>query len=111
MPLEQLIFVGLNGYDVALHRDTGEIVWSNNDMHRGMVTLLLDGDLLVVSSSGYLYGLDPLTGKILWHNPMKGYGMASPTAMVSIRGQVNSALIEEHIAMQQSQAAAASAGS
>ena len=28
MPIEQLIFIGLNGYVLALHRDTGEIVWS-----------------------------------------------------------------------------------
>ena len=108
MPIDQLIFVGLNGYVVALHRDTGEIVWSNKDLHSGYVTLLLDGDRLIASSSGYLYGLDPQTGKILWHNPMKGYGIATPTALVSVRGQVNNALIEELIIQQQAAAVAAS---
>ena len=107
MPIEQLIFVGLNGYVVALHRDSGEIVWSNKELHHGSVTLLLDGDRLIVSSSGYLYCLNPCTGKILWHNPMKGYGMAAPTALVSVRGQVNNALIEELTAQQQAAAAAA----
>jgi outer membrane protein assembly factor BamB len=108
MPIEQLIFVGLNGYVVALHRDSGEIVWSNKQLHHGYVTLLLDGDRLIASSSGYIYCLNPYTGKILWHNPMKGYGMAVPTALVSVRGQVNNALIEELIAQQQASAAAAS---
>jgi hypothetical protein len=111
MPIEQLIFIGLNHFVVALHRDSGEIVWSNKELHQGYVTLLLDGDRLIASSSGYIYCLNPYTGKILWHNPMKGYGMAVPTAMVSVRGQVNNALIEEQIAQQQAAVVAATAGS
>jgi outer membrane protein assembly factor BamB len=109
MPLEQLIFIGLNRYVVALHRDTGEIVWSNNQLHDGAVTLLLDGDRLIASSNGYIYCLNPHTGKILWHNPMKGYGRAAPTALASVRGQVNVALIEELVAQQQAAAASSAA--
>ena len=48
MNVEQLIFVGLNGYALALDRETGEIVWSNDQMKSGYVTLLLDGDRLIV---------------------------------------------------------------
>ena len=72
MQIEQLIFVGLNGYALALDRDTGEIVWSNGEMKSGYVTFLLDFDRLIVSTNGYIYCLDPLTGKIQWHNPLKG---------------------------------------
>ena len=74
MTVDQLIFVGLNGYAVALDRDSGEIVWSNDQMKSGYVTLLLDGDRLIVSTNGYIYCLDPLTGTIRWNNPLKGYG-------------------------------------
>jgi outer membrane protein assembly factor BamB len=87
MTVNELIFVGLNGYAVALHRDTGEIVWSNNELKSGYVTLLLDGDRLVVSTGGYLFCLDPLTGNLLWNNEMTGYGASAPTALVSVRGQ------------------------
>jgi outer membrane protein assembly factor BamB len=87
MRIEDLVFVGLNGYALALHRDTGEIVWSNNKMESGYVTLLLDGDRLIVSCSGYIYCLDPLTGELLWNNPLKGYGMATPASLISVRGQ------------------------
>jgi hypothetical protein len=59
MTVEDLIFVGLNGYAVALNRDTGEIVWSNDQMKSGYVTLLLDFDRLIVSTNGYIYCLDP----------------------------------------------------
>jgi outer membrane protein assembly factor BamB len=91
--LSQLIFVGLNGYALALDRDTGEIVWSNNEMKSGYVTLLLDGDRLIVSTDGYLYCLNPLTGQILWHNPLRGYGIGAPTSLISVRGQSSQALI------------------
>src|ERR1700720_4152914 len=95
MNISDLVFVGLNGYALALHRDTGEIVWYNSSMKSGYVTLLLDGNRLIVSSNGYIYCLDPLTGEILWHNPMTGYGAGAPTALVSVRSQINPALIQQ----------------
>ena len=107
MNCEQLIFVGLNGYAIALDRDTGEIVWSNSEMKSGYVTLLLDGDRLIASTNGYIYCLSPLTGEILWHNPLRGYGMGAPTALVSVRGQSSQTIIEQAAAA----AAAAAANS
>ena len=95
MNIDDLVFVGLNGYALALHRDTGEIVWANNDMKSGYVTMLLDGDRLIVSTNGYLYCLDPITGGILWHNPLHGYGMGAPTSLVSVRGKSQQEVITE----------------
>ena len=95
MTIDQLVFVGLNGYAVALDRETGQVVWSNDQMRSGYVTLLLDGDRLIVSTNGYIYCLDPLTGEVLWHNPMRGYGMGSPAALTSVRGQAPQALIQQ----------------
>jgi outer membrane protein assembly factor BamB len=93
--IDQLIFIGLNGYALALNRDTGEIVWSNNELNSGPVTLLLDGDRLIVSTGGYMFCLNPLTGEVLWNNPLSGYGMAAPTAIVSVRGQTS--LVLAHV--------------
>jgi outer membrane protein assembly factor BamB len=109
MSVEDLIFVGLNGYAVALNRDTGEIVWSNDQMKSGYVTLLLDFDRLIVSTNGYIYCLDPLTGNIQWHNPLKGYGVGSPAALVSVRGQTSQTVIEQAAAAA-AEAAASSHG-
>ncbi len=89
--IDQLIFVGLNGYALALDRDTGEIVWSNDQMKSGYVTLLLDGDRLIVSTNGYMYCLDPLTGTILWHNPLSGYGMGARLRSFLSAGKVRRA--------------------
>jgi outer membrane protein assembly factor BamB len=96
MRLDQLVFVGLNGYALALDRHSGEIVWSNNKLESGPVTLLLDGDRLIVSTGGYIFCLDPLTGEVKWNNPLKGYGMAAPTALVSTRGQSQQGLGSHH---------------
>lgn len=111
MNVEDLIFVGLNGYAVALHRDTGQIVWSNNELRSGYVTLLLDGDRLIVSTNGYLFCLDPVTGRILWNNPMKGYGRGAPTSLVSVRGASSQSMIEQAAEEQANQAAAAATSS
>lgn len=110
MPIDQLIFIGLNGYVLALHRDSGEILWSNDEMKSGYVTLLLDGDRLIVSTSGYIYCLEPGTGKILWHNPLKGYGQKAPTSLVSTRGQSSQETFIEMAAEMDAAAAAAAAG-
>src|SRR6187402_2794821 len=93
--IDELIFVGLNGYAVALDRITGEIVWSNNKLKSGYVTLLLDGDRLIVSTNGYIYCLHPLTGDIIWNNPMKGYGAGAPTSLLSVRGQSSQTIIAQ----------------
>ena len=95
MTVEQLIFVGLNGYALALDRDTGEIVWANKEMKSGYVTLLLDGDRLIASTNGYIFCLDPLTGAIRWNNPLKGYGMGAPTSIISVRGQISDVVLEQ----------------
>jgi outer membrane protein assembly factor BamB len=108
MTLDQLIFVGLNGYALALDRSTGNIVWSNNQMKSGVVTLLLDGNRLIVSTNGYIYCLDPFTGNILWHNPLRGYGVGAPTSLVSVRGQSSQNVVQQ-AAVAQAAAAASSA--
>ena len=85
MNLDQLVFVGMNGYVVALDRDSGEIIWSNNNLKSGHVTMILDGDRLIVSTNGYIFCLDPLTGATLWNNEMRGYGFDT-ASLISVRG-------------------------
>src|SRR5688572_7258639 len=107
MTIDQLIFVGFNGYAFALDRDTGELVWTQDKMTRGYVGLLLDGDRLIASTNGYMYCLDPLTGDILWHNPLSGFG-TGPPSMTSVRGQSTRSLLAQAASTDASQAAATS---
>jgi outer membrane protein assembly factor BamB len=107
MTIDQLIFVGLRGYVLALDRNSGETVWSNDKLKSGYTTLLLDGDRLIVSTNGYMYCLDPLTGDILWQNPLKGFGVGV-TDLASVRGQGPRAVLSHAAAAEAQQAAAAS---
>src|SRR5207237_6121708 len=106
MNIDQLIFVGLRGYVLALDRDSGEIVWSNDKLKSGYTTLLLDGDRLIASTNGYMYRLDPLTGDVLWHNPLRGYG-TGVTDLASVRGRGPRAAVPHAAAADAAQAAAA----
>src|SRR5436305_1487986 len=111
MTVDDLVFVGLNGYALALNRETGEIVWSNNKLKSGYVSLLLDGDRLIVSTNGYIFCLDPLTGQILWNNPLRGYGAGTPTSLLSVRGQSSQTLVQQGAAKRAASAAAAASSS
>lgn len=109
--LEDLVFAGFNSRVLALNRETGEIVWdwkATKPMGGSFVTLLLDGDRLIVSVMGYLYCLDPYTGEQLWYNGTKGFG-TGVASLVSVRGKTP----DENLLMAAAQAAqaAASAGS
>ena len=109
-PVDQLIYVGLNGWVTALDRDSGEVVWYNDKLNSGSTTLLLDGDRLIASTNGYLYCLDPENGRIVWQNPMTGYGTGI-AHLVSVRGQSGQVLLNQVAAAETQNAAAAHAGS
>jgi outer membrane protein assembly factor BamB len=80
-------------------------------MKSGYVSLLLDGDRLIVSTNGYIYCLDPLSGQILWNNPLKGYGSGAPTSLVSVRGQSSQTLTAQAAAAMAAAAGASAAAS
>jgi outer membrane protein assembly factor BamB len=107
MDVNQLVFVGLNGYVIALNRENGEIAWSSEKLKSGHVSLLLDGDRLIVSANGYLYCLDPSTGGILWENPLHGYGLGV-AHLVSCRGQSDQTFLQ-HAAEEDDQSSSAHA--
>ncbi len=48
-----------------------------------------------MSTNGYIFCLDPLTGRTLWHNRMSGYGVGTPTALVSVRGQSSQTVVQQ----------------
>ncbi|HEY7308493.1 MAG TPA: PQQ-binding-like beta-propeller repeat protein [Gemmataceae bacterium] len=100
MRIDQLIFVGLRGYVIALDRDTGEKVWDCSELNSGPITLLLDGDRLIASTNGYVYCLDPLTGQVLWNNPLRGYGLGI-AHLVSARGRSDQVVNQQYIAAEQ----------
>jgi outer membrane protein assembly factor BamB len=101
MKLSDLVFTGFNKRVAALDRQTGKVVWQWKAYHNGYVTLLLDGEMLVVSVNGYMYGLDALTGREIWQNQMEGfgYGVASLVSQNGVTGaSLQSVVAEQHAA-------------
>jgi outer membrane protein assembly factor BamB len=111
--VDDLIFEGFNSRVVALHRDSGQLIWQwRCPKGSGYVTLLLDGDRLIVSVMGYTYCLDPATGNQLWHNDLPGLG-AGVASLASVRGCVQPLLDAAAAAAAEQEAAqhAAASGS
>jgi outer membrane protein assembly factor BamB len=106
MSFGDLVFVGFNSRVAALDRNSGAIIWKWKAPMPwgGELTMLLDGDRLVVAVNGYIYCLDPATGEQLWNNEMAGFG-TGVTSLASVRGRAASAIsvaAAQHLAQQAS---------
>jgi outer membrane protein assembly factor BamB len=89
--LADLVFVGFNSRVIALDRYTGEKVWDwKSPQGSGYVTIMVDGDRLVVSVMGYTYCLDPIFGQEVWRNPLEGLGIGVAT-LASANGTAGAA--------------------
>ena len=96
MKTSDLLFIGIKGSVIALHRHTGEQVWSIHLEGSNFVNLLVEDDTVTASTAGEIFQLDSLTGNRRWHNPLKGFGLglASLATVVSSTGN-NAAAIAE----------------
>ncbi|MHC4949132.1 MAG: outer membrane protein assembly factor BamB family protein [Planctomycetota bacterium] len=104
--VDDILFVAFSKNVAALDRYSGEILWQWKIPKGGSyVTLLLDGDRLVVGAYGYIYCLDPLFGQLVWENPMKGLGVGV-TSLASTRGAADVSTQQARAAEAARQAAA-----
>jgi len=94
-----LVFLGFNSRVVAMHRETGDVVWSwkSPKGRSSYVAVCLDGDRVIASVHGYTYCLH-----------LKGTGLGIPS-VVTMRGNSGSAGAAAIIAQQQAAAAAGGA--
>ena len=76
---DHAIYAAFNGRVFALDRRDGSILWRWTTPKGGnFVTLLPDGDQLLVCSDGYLWALRAEDGTPLWSQPFKGEGTGIP---------------------------------
>jgi outer membrane protein assembly factor BamB len=68
-----LVFIGIRGSVVALHRATGRQAWVTHLKGSDFVNVALENDSLLATCYGEVFCLDPLTGDALWHNPLTGF--------------------------------------
>lgn len=69
-----MLFVGIRGVVLALHRRNGQVLWETSLKGWDFVTLVLDNGDLLATAKGEISCLDPATGRIRWTNPLRGYG-------------------------------------
>jgi outer membrane protein assembly factor BamB len=87
---DHAIYAAFNGRVFALDRRDGSILWRWTTPKGGnFVTLLPDGDLLLVCSDGYLWALRAEDGLCLWSQPFKGEGTGIPV-LASPRSPIQS---------------------
>jgi len=79
MITSDLVFVGIKGSVVALHRITGTQVWATHLKGSGFVNVVLQNDAVLATCYGEMFCLDPLTGNARWNNPLTGFGMGLAT--------------------------------
>ncbi len=73
------IYVAFNGRVFAIDRRDGSVLWRWKVPKGGsFVTLLPDGDQVLVCSDGYLWALRAADGTPLWNQPFKGEGTGIP---------------------------------
>jgi outer membrane protein assembly factor BamB len=96
MKTSELIFIGIKGSVVALHRATGQQVWATHLKGYDFVNVVVQDEAVLASCYGEIFCLDPLTGNALWHNPLKGFGTGLATiATESASGSGNALAMAE----------------
>lgn len=109
--ISELLFIGIKGSVVALHRDTGQQVWATRLASTDFVNVVVEDGKVFATAQGEIFCLDPLTGAGLWHNQLKGLGrglVTIATAGMSQNGSM-SALAEKRRRDEEAAAGAAAA--
>jgi len=108
--VHDLVFVAFGKHVVALDRYTGEKAWQwSPPKGAGYMSILLDGDRLIISAQGYMYCLDPVFGQEVWNNPLEGLGTGIPCLASAAGGSTNTVAMQAAAQQQQAAAAAAAA--
>ena len=77
--VNDIVFVGIKGTVLALHRSTGREIWRTKLKSNCFVNLVQEGDRILASTRGEVFCLDARSGRVLWNNPLKGMGFGLVT--------------------------------
>ena len=69
-----LLFVGINGYVIAISKGDGREVWRTKLKSGSITVVSSDHSRIYAAASGHLFCLDKATGEQIWTNSLKGLG-------------------------------------
>lgn len=77
---KDLVFVGSNGYLLAVDPKSGEQLWFTSLPRGGyaFVSTLLYDDVLYAASNGRIWSINPDNGEVIWNMALSGMGSHSP---------------------------------
>ena len=79
LQLEDLMFIGIKGTVLALHRANGQEIWRTKLKSCSFVNVTHENDRIFASTLGEVFCLDAASGRVLWNNPLKGMGFGLVT--------------------------------
>jgi outer membrane protein assembly factor BamB len=91
--LDEVIFIGVKGTVLALHRQSGMEIWRTKLKGSSFTNLVRDGNEILASTQGELFCLDAVSGQLKWANPLKGMGFG----IVTIANNTNTAAMAQKI--------------
>lgn len=77
--IEDVMFIGIKGTVLALHRANGMELWRTKLKSSYFVNLIHEDDRIYASTHGEVFCLDAASGRVLWNNPLKGMGFGLVT--------------------------------
>lgn len=72
--MEEHIYLGVKKFVVCINKQTGEEVWRTAVKSSELITLVVDGPLVIAHARGVLFGISRHDGRILWQNGLTGLG-------------------------------------
>ncbi|MFA6957071.1 MAG: PQQ-binding-like beta-propeller repeat protein [Thermoanaerobaculia bacterium] len=70
-----MVFIGIGSYVVALDGSTGTEIWRRKLKASSLVTIQVQGEMVLAGVQGEVFCLDARSGDLRWHNKLKGLGM------------------------------------
>jgi outer membrane protein assembly factor BamB len=93
MKASELVYIGIKGSVIALHRNSGKQAWATHLTGSNFVNVVLDGNDVIATCDGEVFCLDPLNGNPRWHNQLKGFGYGLATVATAANVAANAAQV------------------
>ena len=72
--MSDCIYLGVKCFVVCINKKNGRELWRTKVKSSSLITIVVDGDIVVAHAGGELSGIDKQTGKKLWENGLSGLG-------------------------------------
>jgi outer membrane protein assembly factor BamB len=91
------VYLGIKKYVVCLDKRTGEEIWRTKVKTSQLITLIVDGPLIIAHAGGELFGIARRDRRIMWNNGLTGLGYGY--CQMASEGASSSSMHSNHAAI------------